>query len=786
MQLYDDPFELTNAVISALSGPEHPTMVSQVYSNDKNSATEVQAYAKIAGSNWTYFVKSLETTIGRNTDVTKPDEKLIDIDLGPAKVVSRKHATISYNLVTRVWELNVAGRNGAKIDTARIACGPNAPPAVLKSGSVMDIGGTQMMFILPDTAPQISPNVINMVAPRIPGLAEYLKKKPNFDGNYYNNINNLSNNFSQNQLTFSNTYQQPQQNNLKGFAMYNKPGSDTAAQYYATTTGPNGSMGNMNLLSTMKASLSGYSNMDTDLSREESKDIKPPYSYATMITQAILSNDEGVLSLSEIYDWIARNYAFYRYSKTGWQNSIRHNLSLNKAFEKVPRKPNEPGKGMKWQISESYKDEFLKGLANGSMSKVKRGSSVSRQLQLHLQMHNNLPLGAKEKSSLKSPNTNSQPSLNSSDQLYTTSSQDSQYHQKLPPLPTQQQSNNLPQQQQTHQHLSINVSQNANHPPSHNYGGGDSHALSYMAAAAAADFHPANTNPQHYPPLTSQQLQQQQLQQQQILHQIQQQHQQHQQSLQLQHPLPTSNNTINNNRNQVLGDKSINSSHNDRSGVQTPSPKLPNESTNSNKENSENSHNNSGSANGVNIDLMSFSSPNKGYTVSALEAYTPERGSRNLNGNKHKVSNKHEYDGFNRDDNNGRVKNGFEQPSSSKSSTANSNDSNEEQKKNDINKYASENNLQSSPAIWNFVQFGTPASQTPRVGGSNTNQDNQDDEDAKNIVNGSPIQQRRKALNHEAGNGSGAGGSSNSYERKLGDNELSDLKGVDLVKGFKK
>ena len=133
------------------------------------------------------------------------------------------------------------------------------------------------------------------------------------------------------------------------------------------------------------------SNLDQDLSKEEAKDIKPPYSYATMITQAILSNPQGVMSLSEIYNWIADHYAYYKYSKTGWQNSIRHNLSLNKAFEKVPRRPNEPGKGMKWQISESYKEEFLNKISDGTILKTRRGSSVSRQLSLHLATHNQLP-----------------------------------------------------------------------------------------------------------------------------------------------------------------------------------------------------------------------------------------------------------------------------------------------------------------------------------------------------------------------------------------------------------
>ena len=46
---------------------------------------------------------------------------------------------------------------------------------------------------------------------------------------------------------------------------------------------------------------------------------------------------------------------------------------------------------MKWQISESYKEEFLNKISDGTILKTRRGSSVSRQLSLHLATHNQLP-----------------------------------------------------------------------------------------------------------------------------------------------------------------------------------------------------------------------------------------------------------------------------------------------------------------------------------------------------------------------------------------------------------
>lgn len=350
---FDDPADMVNAVISTLQTPEEKTYVSQNYSNVKNTATEVQAYAKIAGSDWTFYVKSLAVSLGRNTEGAPTSQSTIDIDLGPAKVVSRNHANITYNLDLRCWELKVLGRNGARIDGIKIPVGEShATP--LHSGAILDVGGTQMMFILPDSPPTIAEKMLNVA------LAKYKA--------------NLAKSAKPNQSGYPQQHTIPVVNHsapIKSFQMFDKAHLTQSPSALSAT--------------------SLQSNLDQDLSKEEAKDMKPPYSYATMITQAILSNPDGVMSLAEIYNWIASHYAYYKYSKTGWQNSIRHNLSLNKAFEKVPRRPNEPGKGMKWQISESYKEEFMNKVQNGSLLKSRRGSSVLRQLQLHLATHQQLP-----------------------------------------------------------------------------------------------------------------------------------------------------------------------------------------------------------------------------------------------------------------------------------------------------------------------------------------------------------------------------------------------------------
>ncbi|KAK9408184.1 forkhead box protein D4 [Crotalus adamanteus] len=88
---------------------------------------------------------------------------------------------------------------------------------------------------------------------------------------------------------------------------------------------------------------------------------KPPYSYIALITMAILQSPQQQLPLSGICAFIRRRFAYYGQRFPAWQNSIRHNLSLNDCFVKVPREPGSPGKGHLWRLHPASQGMFRNG-----------------------------------------------------------------------------------------------------------------------------------------------------------------------------------------------------------------------------------------------------------------------------------------------------------------------------------------------------------------------------------------------------------------------------------------
>ncbi|XKL60321.1 hypothetical protein PGB90_001337 [Kerria lacca] len=95
----------------------------------------------------------------------------------------------------------------------------------------------------------------------------------------------------------------------------------------------------------------------TNIRRQE----KPPYSYIALIVMAIQNSPIKKLTLSEIYSFLQQRFPFFRGSYQGWKNSVRHNLSLNECFIKLPKGLGRPGKGHYWTIDPASEFMFEEG-----------------------------------------------------------------------------------------------------------------------------------------------------------------------------------------------------------------------------------------------------------------------------------------------------------------------------------------------------------------------------------------------------------------------------------------
>ncbi|OAR00366.1 hypothetical protein LLEC1_00308 [Akanthomyces lecanii] len=279
----------------------------------------VKAYAKVAAQDWTFYITKLAVNIGRALEGTpapeedEDDHEHVHIDLGPSKMISRAHAAIVFDSKDEKWLLQVKGRNGAKVDGQPLKPRVSHP---LTSGEVIEIGNVEMMFVLPS---EISPLHVHPTFLQRCGLPVDARAS------------------------------RRQTNIAPAPADYKRPGTPPSTRRIDFKSPA---------VST-PAVIIGASGVD--LSLDDNQHIKPQYSYAQMITQAIMNAQDEKLNLNGIYTYIMDTYSYYRHQQAaGWQNSIRHNLSLNKSFDKVARSTDEPGKGMKWQIVPELREEMIR------------------------------------------------------------------------------------------------------------------------------------------------------------------------------------------------------------------------------------------------------------------------------------------------------------------------------------------------------------------------------------------------------------------------------------------
>ena len=81
---------------------------------------------------------------------------------------------------------------------------------------------------------------------------------------------------------------------------------------------------------------------------------RPKLSYSALIAMAIQNSPGQKATLNDVYDWIADAFPFFsRIDKAGWQNSVRHNLSLHKTFYRTKDSAGRKGGGT-WRIDPKH------------------------------------------------------------------------------------------------------------------------------------------------------------------------------------------------------------------------------------------------------------------------------------------------------------------------------------------------------------------------------------------------------------------------------------------------
>ena len=330
----DDPEDTADLIIPYLKTASDTVAVAEQYPNhrteEKYGKGNINAFAKLCGKEWTYYVLHAQIYFGRAPDgfharqareetaaqESGEDHPPIAIDLGPSKIVSRTHAELRYSQTDDGWYIYAYGRNGVRVDETNLKKGQNTR---IKSGTIITIAGTEMLFQSASGKTEIHPSFLDRIIEHQnnEGLDAELGTghhrplpdrviralpggpPPPFTQQYPYTGGNLSQ-----QTTIA-----------PGPSDLGRPVTPESSPQKRSGTG-----------SAKKRSPKSYqrgimmeSTEQIDYSLDSSKDLKPGCSYASMITWAIISTEEQSLSLAGIYEWIKAHYAYYRLVNSGWQ-----------------------------------------------------------------------------------------------------------------------------------------------------------------------------------------------------------------------------------------------------------------------------------------------------------------------------------------------------------------------------------------------------------------------------------------------------------------------------------
>lgn len=310
---------------------------------------KISAYYSLVFPNITFYLQTLTVTIGRRcippgpssvdgADAPTPNYSPVDVDLGPLKSVSRLHARIEYEEEEERFVLVVIGRNGAWVDGVWSGAGSRVP---LGERSQIQIASRTFHFVLPPPparhdSPSPSSNS-SMQRARSPSVDVTSISPPSSLPSHSPPPRDAP----QRLLPKRSPSPEPHLPNSNSISRSTTK-SDTTP-FIATVTAP-----------TSKK----RKKLAPSLPKPEVMPPKPPLTYAQLCYRAIKGMG-GKATLQDICGWMMENYDWYRYNEgSGWENSVRHNLSSGRAFRKMERSTGEHGKGFFWSVDEQFKHTF--------------------------------------------------------------------------------------------------------------------------------------------------------------------------------------------------------------------------------------------------------------------------------------------------------------------------------------------------------------------------------------------------------------------------------------------
>jgi hypothetical protein len=116
----------TSAAVTAATTEDAETTADNASSQPGSTNLDsgpVQAYAKLEGDEFCYYIRTLQVTLGRKGSKNEN----VDIPLGTTKSVSRQHARLFYNFTTQRFEMMVFGKNGAFVNEHFVEKGVTVP-----------------------------------------------------------------------------------------------------------------------------------------------------------------------------------------------------------------------------------------------------------------------------------------------------------------------------------------------------------------------------------------------------------------------------------------------------------------------------------------------------------------------------------------------------------------------------------------------------------------------------------------------------------------------------------